>query len=79
MNADGSNRVQAVPKAPQLAGRLSRAYGCPVWSPDGSVMAALRYDGDYTRLAVISREGGLLGIFPVDFSFSIGPPGMVAG
>ena len=66
MDADGGNPALAIPKAQPVVGGLAPAYGCPVWSPDGKVMAALRYEGDVPRLAVIGREEGVLGIFPIN-------------
>lgn len=69
MDADGTNKILGTPlDLPE------NNYGCPVWSPDGKVLAALRYGKDSTRLVVIGREGGLLGMVTVDLSAGMAPP-----
>lgn len=65
MNADGRHQSLLLPRPSERAGAVSPSYGCPVWSPDGQFIAALRHEGDLTRLALFKPETLTLGHFPM--------------
>jgi Tol biopolymer transport system component len=79
MNGNGGNPIQRTqPYQPGISS--APGFDCPAWSPDGKLLAAVRYDVDGTKLEIIGRDEGVLRIVPVDSpSKSIRPMWMPDG